>query len=419
MGANSLRVLHILGGALGSGAGRGALTLHLALRARGVDSRILGRVERRTPPDYHAVRLGGVARLITSVRTRIYSWRLSRNIVDRGAPYFPIGVGLNPHKHPLYSWADIIHIQWAHASTMGPEFWEVLAKEDRPVVFTLRDMWLFTGGCHFSSGCSGYLDGCQSCPILKPEAHSVASDDLARKRRTYTSGMAFIAISKDVAQNAQLSTALAKHKIRVISNAIPIDKFAIIDKFIARDTLGLDSSKYVIGIGAIDLSDPRKGGDIIPRLLEEFSEHSDVEWAVFGGNFSYKNDNIRYFGMVKDYETLNMIYSAADLFVMPSLHETFGKTTAEAMAAGTPVVAFASTPAQEIIEESVTGWTVPHNDVESLVTKIRNVMAMDRGKLRAMGVKGREAVTKRYSPDVAALEHIKLYCDLLGLADES
>ncbi|MER8500406.1 glycosyltransferase [Mesorhizobium sp. M0204] len=229
--------------------------------------------------------------------------------------------------------------------------------------------------------------------------------------------MAFIAISEDVAKKAQFSTALAKYKISVIANSIPVSKLVVLDKQKSRATLGLDKSRFVIGIGAIDLSDPRKGGDIIPRLLKEFPEGSGVQWAIFGGNFLHKGDNARYFGMIKDYGQLNLIYSAADLFVMPSLHETFGKTTAEAMASGTPVVAFANTPAQEIIEECVTGWTVPHNDVEALIAKIRNAMAMARGELKEMGIRGREVVAKRYSPDVAALKHIELYRDLLPAAN--
>ena len=82
-------------------------------------------------------------------------------------------------------------------------------------------------------------------------------------------------------------------------------------------------------------------------------------------------------------------YASADLFLMPSLTETFGNVTTEAMASGLPVVAFNYAAAAELIVDSVNGCLVPVNDAEGFITAALASVVKPLERKR-MGVEARQ-----------------------------
>jgi glycosyltransferase involved in cell wall biosynthesis len=413
-----MNVVQIVGGALNSGAGRGARAVHEALLKAGVHSRILGRVEPDLPETLRARSIPLLQRLPVSIKNRFYKRNLMRRFGRVPTNFHPVSHGLRLHNSPEYRTADIIHIQWAHAPTLGPAFWRAVRCEKRPVIWTLRDMWPFTGGCHYSGTCEKYASGCGQCPLLGGCDERITSDDLAFKAEHYGPRSVFVAISDTIAEQARKSTALGGRDVRVIPNSVQMSQFRAIDKAQARAALGLPAEKFVIGTGALNLADPRKGADVMRHLLNAYRDDKNVHWCLFGNGLAELVDpppeNCTGFGLIRDDAVLNQMYSASDVFVMPSLQESFGKVTVEAMACGTPVIGFFKTPAEEIIRHGQTGWLVRHGDAEAVVAAIETARALPVPSLQNLGMSARDTVIDRYSPEAVAHLHISLYESLLS-----
>ncbi|WP_367159091.1 glycosyltransferase [Mesorhizobium sp.] len=357
-------------------------------------------------------------RLPVGVKNRLYMWHLMRQFGEIPPNFHPISYGLRLHNSPEYRNADIIHVQWAHAPTLGPAFWRAIRREKRPVVWTLRDMWPFTGGCHFSGSCEKYASGCGQCQLLGGGDERITSDDVAFKAEHYGPQSVFVAISDTIATQARQSTVLRERDIRVIPNSVQMSQLRAMDKAQARSALGVPANKFVIASGALNLADPRKGADIMRHLLNVYRDDKNVHWCLFGNGLAELVDpvpeNCTSLGLIRDDVVLNQIYSAADVFVMPSLQESFGKVTVEAMACGTPVIGFLKTPAEEIISHEQTGWLARHGDADAVVAAVEAARALPVPLLRNFGVLARAAVIDRYSPEAIAHLYVELYESVLS-----
>jgi glycosyltransferase involved in cell wall biosynthesis len=412
-----MRILHVMSGPLFSGAGRGALALHEALLAKGVNSQMIGRLEPGLPTELNVISVPMRAKVIPGLRNRLYMRNLQRRFGPVGM-FHPVSHGLALHRMPAWRDADLIHIQWASASTLGPAFWRHLAQETRPVVWTLRDMWVMSGGCHFSGNCRGYESGCTVCPILRDAPQQITSRDIQFKR-DHLGSSSFVAISEHIAECARRSVATRDRRIDVIPNSVDPSLFTLADRREARASLGLDQDTFIVAFGALSLAEKRKGSETLAHLLKLWRDRADLRWLAFGKNLDQIADpvpgNCTWFGPVSDPVQLNRIYAAADLFLMPSLQESFGKVTVEAHYSGTPVLAYADTPAEEILTDT-TGWLVPHGDAPAMAARLAQVHALPRTKLAEMGRMAREKALSRFSSAIIADRHIDLYRELLGAA---
>ena len=413
------RVVHLLGGPVQAGAGRGALALHEGLLDLGMNSVLLCKPPLGAHPPARTANYGIFGRALVAAAWRLGRRTLSQQLRDKDVPYLPISVGLAPHRMPIVRGAQILHVQWAHAHSLGPSFWRWLETSPIPVIFTLRDAWPFTGGCHFPNKCVGYKSGCAECPLLQPGAETIASRDFATKRQAYSGPVTFVAISEQIARQARASAALERSKVVTIPNAIQLQRFKQIEKDAARASLGLIEGPIYIAAGAVNLTDPRKGAEILNRLFARFGPNSGVYWLLFGGGKVKAPSNATTFGLVNSDERLNQIYSAADLFLMPSIEESFGKTTVEAMASGTPTLAFRETPAEEIITDGIDGWLAPHGDAEAMGEQILTLTGVQRETFRSVGLRARATAETRYSPAAVARAHLSLYQSLLASHGEN
>tara|TARA_R110002074_G_scaffold386404_1_gene568088 strand:- start:5708 stop:6946 length:1239 start_codon:yes stop_codon:yes gene_type:complete len=410
-----MRILQVLGAPLKSGAGRGAAALNDGLRRLGVDSVVLGKPEKNLPEGVVVHQFPVFQRLVAGICNRLYRKVLKHRFGSVPDTFQPISFGLLPNIHPEVLSADLMHVQWSNAGVLGPGFWKGVRALPLPLVFTLRDMWLFTGGCHFSGGCLGYETGCTQCPMLNNMPQSITSTDLGRKAETLKYATVFVAISENIAEKARRSAVLKDADIRVIPNSVATHAFTQIDKEKARRELGVPADKFIIAFGALNLSEVRKGSEVMKEVILRLGDEDSFFWLAFGGQPIPLPESSTYFGVVDDQHKLNLIYAAADLFIMPSLEESFGKTTAEALLSGTAVVAFDGTPAEEIVLEGRTGWIVPNGDADAVVVAIGKATTAGSEVLAQMGQLGRRDVASRFSLEAIAKAHIKLYRELLGL----
>jgi glycosyltransferase involved in cell wall biosynthesis len=242
---------------------------------------------------------------------------------------------------------SIVHLHWICGGFIRIE---TLKKIKRPIVWTLHDSWAFTGGCHIPYDCKKYHENCGNCPTLGSKTDNDLSRYIfLRKRKSWQNvGITIITPSTWLRDCVINSTLFSNSRVEVIPNGIDISRFKPIDKNFARNQLSLPKDKKIILFGAVNsTSDPNKGFKYLKQSLYYLKEQKILEntdLVIFGGEGSLDLQNLGFkvYSIGKVYEdcTLAFLYSAADVFVAPSLSENLPNTILESLACGTPCVAF-------------------------------------------------------------------------------
>lgn len=160
-----IKVLHILGAPLGSGAGRAVQALHTELIRSGIDTRIIGRVEKHSPRDPRITPISLGQNFRSGVGNRLSQIWMRQMHGSRDPRFHPLSHGLSLHRLSQYHQPNLLHLQWVGAATLGHTLLRALATERRPIVWTLRDVWPFAGGCHFAVGT-------RTCAAIDPTTSS-------------------------------------------------------------------------------------------------------------------------------------------------------------------------------------------------------------------------------------------------------
>jgi glycosyltransferase involved in cell wall biosynthesis len=322
-----MRVLHLNIHASG-GSYEYAALLSAALAEQGIESRVLYKNPQRT--EAGRVLLDRVIRrAYVSLSTQ--PWHGTRRLLCPPGPEELKGVDV-VHLHTVADWFDV------------PRWLETLPIRVG-VVISVHDMWHVTGGCFLYRGCDRYRDRCTPCPILKsPFNWVLARDEHRRKLQAYRNCRTqFVANSFWMAELAGRSPIVkACGGVEVIPPGIDTTVFQLQDKNLCRKHLGLPADAFVIVTGGASLTDTNKN---VPWLLEQLSHLPDLDGVIvlaFGeGTVPVPGRlNVRFTGGIRERRDLARLLAATDVFVSASLMETYGLTLVEAMACGTPVIAF-------------------------------------------------------------------------------
>ncbi len=314
---------------------------------------------------------------------------------------------------------DIIHLHWVCGGFLRIES---LKKFHKPIVWTLHDMWAFTGGCHYDGSCGRYKDACGACPQLgSRRRHDLSRWIWKRKKRAWQGiDITIVTPSRWLAECVKASSLFQRYRIEVIPNGLNIHCFKPIDKKIARDILSLPQDKRLILFGAMDsTTNKRKGFQFLAPVVQVLANngwHNNVELIVFG---SSKPDNppefglkVNYLGQFKDEISLAILYAAADVFVLPSTQENLPNTMMESLACGTPVVAFNVGGIPEMVEHQVNGYLAKAFDTDEFASGIKWVLE-DPERFLRLGKAAREKVVKEYAIEVQAGRYLNLYEEIL------
>ncbi|WP_287293429.1 glycosyltransferase family 4 protein [Moorena sp. SIO2C4] len=331
---------------ISGGAARAAYRLHQGLQSINLDSQIL--VQEKFSHDQTVIGptiklKEGLARMrwtFGALPQKLYPQREDTTFTTQWLPdaVVPKVARLQP---------DIINLHWICAGYVQIE---TIAKLKRPIVWTLHDMWPFTGGCHYNHDCDRYTASCGACPQL----HSSKDWDLSRwvwqrKAKAWRNlDLTVVALSSWLAKCASASSLFQDLRIELIPNGIDTQKYRPIHQQVARELLSLPQDKQLILFGAVNAtSDKRKGFELLQPALQELSQsgwRDQLELVIFGDSqpdnppeFGFKT---HYLGTLSDDLSLALVYAAADVFVAPSLQDNLPNTVMEAIACGTPCVAF-------------------------------------------------------------------------------
>lgn len=323
--------------------------------------------------------------------------------------------GIDITKTDAFRQADIIHLHWINQGFISLCGLEKIIRSGKPIVWTMHDMWPFTGICHHADSCTKYSSECHDCPLLPKRGCT----DLAK--RTFRRKMAalehaditFVGCSNWLANLCSKSRIAAGHKVVSIPNPIDTGVYAPMDKAAIRRKIGLPTDKKLILFSAVKTTDIRKGMQYFQdccRILKE-SGQDDIEVLILGMNGETLASTLplpsRALGYVGEGISLAEFYNAADVFVTPSLQENLPNTIMEALSCGVPCVGFEIGGIPEMIDHRVNGYVAEYKSAEDLARGISWVL--NEANYSELCRSARAKVLGSYSEKVVAQRYMSLY----------
>ena len=310
---------------------------------------------------------------------------------------------------------DIIHLHNLHGRYFQINLTQKLSKI-APIVWTFHDMFPITGHCAHSFECEKWKTGCGNCERL--DIYPYIKKDHTKflwnyKNKIYNSAD-FTIVTPSLWLKKCVEQSFLKNKdIRLIYNGIDLENFKKMDKYQAREQLGLPQDKKIVLFSADGgVKNPFKGGEFVFKTFEKLkNRNDDILFLNIGGESNQKSNNWLDFGYVKERKTMVMLYSAADIYLFPTLADNCPLTAIESLACGLPVVTFETGGVSEIVEKDKTGFVVEYKNGEMLTSALEKLL--DDDDLREKMSKNAVEASKKFSSKRMALEYLKLYEELL------
>jgi glycosyltransferase involved in cell wall biosynthesis len=409
-----VRILHLSAYDLLGGAAKAAFRLHGALVEAGEDSIMLVRRKDSGRADVIGPE-GWLQRVSTKVQRR--AERVL--VMPRATGEFSVGSlpdGLVRRVRALRP--DVVHVHWVSHGFLKLE---TLAELGVPVVWTMHDMWAFTGGCHYSGECERYRAGCGKCPMLEgAREDDVSREGVERRQKMQAvAGVRYVAPSQWMAGCARESVVCKSADVRVIPNTVGAGNFSPRDRAEARRRLGLPVDGKLVLAGAMAMAaGERKGAADLQQALVRLGRMTfktgAPEVVIFGTEnrrrFQRDGLTVHELGYVSGEDNMADLYAAADVFTAPSKQDNLPNTVMEAMAAGTPVVGCWVGGIPDMVDDGLNGLLVSPGDAVGLAEAVARLLNEDAMRV-AMGKAAREKVERCYSPAVVTAAYRALYAD--------
>ncbi|MFN8447788.1 MAG: glycosyltransferase family 4 protein [Anaerolineae bacterium] len=404
------------------GAARAAHRLHTSLVKAGVDAKMLVRWKSRPAPDVLTIEdVGGKigqaqSQLGYLIDRRPLSFYPRRN----RERYFSINWFPTNIAHQIRSLQpDIVHL---HGVGQGFVPVGAIRQLACPVVWTLHDVWPFTGGCFLLYGCSRYEHSCGCCPHLgSNQDHDISHWNWRQKHALWRNvDLSIVTPSEWLGTCAKSSSLFHDRPLHIIPYGIDLDVYHPIDKQAARAALNLPQDVNLILFGAVfSTSDHNKGFHLLEPALQEIAAHDSSrrkEVVVFGhaseDSFANLGLPVHCVGYISDESKMALLYAAADVLVIPSLQENFPQVLQEAMACGTPCVGFRIGGIPDMIDHQVNGYTAKPYEVDDLAHGIAWILE-DHERWRSLSMNASSKVQQQYEDSSVTGRYIALYETLL------
>ena len=405
----------------GGGAGRAAYRLQQALVATGVDSKM--HVDFKDSGDQRVTRnqgpLADVAR-----RLRITIEEVPAVLARHPQPrlFAPGMLSAISARTINASDADIINAHWTNFGYLSIG---QIARITKPFVWSLHDMWAFTGGLNYAPDDAGARWRTGYRKDNRP-AHEHGWDVerwvARRKEGAWTRPHHVITSSTWMSRLVAESALLADWHVHVIPNAVDTMMYAPQPAQSARSRFGIDPHASVVVVALpTHLDDPRKGFDLLLKALGHLNRESrrgrTVELAVVGhgkapADWPSGLPPAHWLGYLDDQGCIDA-YSAADLVVVPSRQDNSPQTATEALACGSPVVAFRTTGLPDFVAHQETGYLAQPGDPIDLAAGIEWVLE-DAERRNVLGNRARARAVELWSPGVVGRAHQELFSEIIG-----
>lgn len=418
-----LRVAQLSYADIGGGAARASHRLHQALRGQGLDSRLLVRVKDSDDWTVHGPADRG-GKLLALLRTQ-GGHALVRAL---GGPRDAIhSLALWPSRWPervaagLEGRIDLVHLHWVGGESLSLAD---IARLPRPAVWTLHDMWAFCGAEHYADETAdarwrrGYPPRNGGPGLVDIDRWT-----FRRKQRAWMRPLQLVAPSRWMAAQVRASALMPHWPVAVLPNAIDTTRFKPVERTLARRLLELPTEGPLLLFGALGgavggAAESRKGFDLLAAALGRLKAGgapAGLALAVFGQSAPREAPAlgfpVHFLGRLHDDLTLRLAYAAADAFVIPSRQDNLPNTGVEALACGTPLVAFDQGGLPDLVDHGRNGWLARAFDADDLAAGLGWVLNPERAAtLRAAA---RDKAESDFAAPVVARAHAALYEQLL------
>ena len=385
-----MKVLHISTSDSG-GAGGCARRINAALFDEGVDSRML--VYRKKSKDDRVVRYSHlgyrIERLMKDLGFKTSDMKDISALKAWRPNVYTLPVSKHDlSRHPLVKEADIIHLHWINNFVDYPSFFKNV---DKPIIWTLHDENLFHGVAHYDD------------PAIKNEAIEIKFRKLKEKCLSVLDNLHIVFLSEYMKRQYVDEPVITSASKYIINNMVDCSVFAGIDKNVARERFNIPSDVKVISFVADNISDNRKGLTNLLEAIKKTGRDDIVVLAVGANRDGTDFDGVVQTGRLSGAGEMSAAYSAADLFVMPSLAEAFAQSPIEAMACGVPVVMTPISGSDELIKD-YNGIRCADMSIEALSVAINEALSRNYDP-KAIRVD----VESRFSPYAIASRYIEVY----------
>jgi glycosyltransferase involved in cell wall biosynthesis len=293
------------------------------------------------------------------------------------------------------------------------------------MIWTLHDMWPFTGGCHYSLGCTNFRSNCEKCPQVKKVFSKIPRDSLLVKSKFFElnkKNLILVAPSVWIADLASTSVATKRLQIVEIPNPVNLDVFKPNQFKSGSYRTHRSNFELIIGCGSMNLNDPLKGVDKVLKAAQELSRNTQKRIKVIavgkGGFPNFKNTEnleIQYTGLLTQKEMANF-FNQIDLFLHMAKEENYPNVLIESLASRVPIICLKSAGMTHIVEQSKAGYIVEH---EKDLIQLLSQLIHDVRPLQSKGEAGRLYSVNNLSSEVIAKRYIELYSELLKSLNSS
>ena len=408
-----MKIIHIVSGDKNSGAFKGAYLLHKGLINQGINSIILNNSSidqlrdlknvNTTNNKFYKLFFFKILQVIDKFPKLFFFARRKTTFSSNFVKNFFI-------NKEDFSQFDIVHLHWINKSMLNLN---QIIEINKPIVWTFRDMWPFTGGCHYTLECKKYVSKCGNCPQLRSKLSYDLSTilfnykkDFFKKKEIY-----LCSVSKWLSEKARKSSILQDKKIFNMHNHVDINSFYPSNKILLKKKYKISNKKIII-FGSENVSAEYKGFDLFLKSLKYLNKKK-ILILIFGKLWNFEDIkktgfDYRYLGYL-DKKTLKDIYAMGDVFAIPSVQDAFPKTFAEAMLCECPVVAFKKTSISEINLHKKSGYNANYKNPKDFAKGINYVFKNSK----KLGKFARKNYLKKYHPNKITKNFIKLYNSIL------
>lgn len=387
------KILHLFSGDITGGAAKGALNLHFELKKRKIKSFFFNDLffEKKTNLKKKNFFLRSISNLI-ALNDQL-------NFLDKRKKIkFSHGFKNNFTNLNFINNFDILHLHWIGRGIINLDF---LKKIKIPIIWTMRDMWTFTGGCHYSLNCTSYTVICSSCPFFKKniKTQSLILKLFYKKQKLYKTinkNIHFVAISKWIYKISKQSALLRGHKIYQINNFVDEKNFFPEKKY-------LKNKKKIILVGSNNLNDEIKQNTTILKFINIINKRG--YYITSFGKGKIINNKIHNSGFVTNREQMRQLYNNSKAYVTFAKQEAFGKTILESLFCGKPVIALKNENIDYLVKHKKNGFILQDLKNETFNQALDWLDKQDQAKLRNICIKS----AKQFSLNFVVDKYIKLY----------
>jgi glycosyltransferase involved in cell wall biosynthesis len=404
-----MKIIQLNHSDINGGAARAAYRIHHALQRSGDNSTMMVNLAASSDwtvqgPQTNLDKL--------SVRIRPLGGILVKAFFHTGNPviHSPAVLPSSWPKRLNKSDADVLNLHW-----IGEEMLSIrdIGRLNKPIVWTLHDMWAFCGAEHYTEDFRWYEGYRADNRPAYESGFDLNHWTWVRKRKHWRKPIHIVTPSQWLADCVRKSALMKGWPVNVVPNPIDTDRWQPVEQSHSRSLWGLPSDVPLLLFGARGGGgDPRKGFDLMLNALKQLrGKVPEMQLIVFGQLAPRDPVDlgfpVYYAGHQHDDLSLRLLYNSADLLVIPSRQDNLPNTGVEALSCGTPVVAFDTGGLSDIVNHKITGYLAEPFDVADLAQGIRWVL--DNKKKMALSENARKHAIEKFSYPVVAHQYKKIY----------